>query len=303
MRKLDSRLVLLPMLLICGCVAAPRPVKPAPTSSEILDATTAADWQDLDPGQLIYFDLAGERRFIVQLADSLAPAASANVRALVRAGFFDGLTVSRVQDNFVAQWGASRDTALPGGAEAHPVAEFDIALDAGMAVSRLTDADGYAPATGFLDGFPVGVDFAHRRIWGLHCYGAVGVGRDNPPDAGNGTELYAVIGQAPRQLDRNITVVGRVVQGIEVLAALTRGPPPMGFYTDAGQATVIERARVAADVLADERIALQRLDTRSAAFDAYVESRRNRRDPWYLRPANHIDVCNVSVPVRVRPSS
>ena len=32
----------------------------------------------------------------------------------------------------------------------------------------------------------------------------VGVGRDDWPDTGSGAELYVVIGQAPRQLDRNI---------------------------------------------------------------------------------------------------
>ena len=35
-------------------------------------------------------------------------------------------------------------------------------------------------------------------------------------DSSTGAELYVVTGQSPRQLDRNITSVGRVVQGIEV---------------------------------------------------------------------------------------
>ena len=59
-----------------------------------------------------------------------------------------------------------------------------------------------------------------------HCYGSVGVGRDLSPDTGTGGEFYAVIGQAPRQLDRNIALVGRVVDGIdklELAAARDRG--------------------------------------------------------------------------------
>src|SRR6202000_1894163 len=92
----------------------------------------------------------------------------------------------------------------------------------------LPDVDGYAPKAGFDAGFAVASD--GEREWMVHCYGAVGVGRDLKPDTGDGSELYAVIGQAPRHLDRNITVVGRVVQGMELLSALPRGGETMGFY-------------------------------------------------------------------------
>jgi peptidylprolyl isomerase len=57
----------------------------------------------------------------------------------------------------------------------------------------------------------------------------VGAGRDDPPES-DGTELYAVIGHAPRQLDRNVALVGRVLQGIELLSSLPRGSGEMGFY-------------------------------------------------------------------------
>jgi peptidylprolyl isomerase len=40
------------------------------------------------------------------------------------------------------------------------------------------------------------------------------------------------------------------------------------------------------------------LRTDTPLFTRYVESRRNRRDDWYIHPAAHIDVCNVAVPVR-----
>ena len=46
-------------------------------------------------------------------------------------------------------------------------------------------------------------------------------------------ELYAVIGQSPRGLDRNITLVGRVVRGIELLSVIPRGHGAMGFYEKA----------------------------------------------------------------------
>ena len=50
----------------------------------------------------------------------------------------------------------------------------------------------------------------------------------NEPDTGTGGELYAIIGHAPRQLDRNIALVGRVVQGIEQMSSLPRGTEALG---------------------------------------------------------------------------
>ena len=52
----------------------------------------------------------------------------------------------------------------------------------------------------------------------------VGVGRDLSPDTGTGGELYAVIGHAPRHLDRNIALVGRIVSGIEHMSACRAAP-------------------------------------------------------------------------------
>src|SRR6516225_7099504 len=50
------------------------------------------------------------------------------------------------------------------------------------------------------------------------AHGMVGSGRGDDVDSGGGTELYVVIGQAPRHLDRNVTLLGRVVSGMELLS-------------------------------------------------------------------------------------
>jgi len=130
----------------------------------------------------------------------------------------------------------------------------------------------------------------------------VGAGRNNEPDSGPGSELYVVIGHAPRQLDRNITLVGRVVQGMEYLSALPRGTGALGFYEQPAQRTPIESVRVASDLPGGGAAGkLEALRTTSASFSALIEARRNRRDDWYKVPAGHIDVCNVLLPVRVKP--
>jgi peptidylprolyl isomerase len=126
----------------------------------------------------------------------------------------------------------------------------------------------------------------------------VGVGRDNAADSGNGSELYAVIGQSPRHLDRNITVVGRVVQGIERLSMMPRGTGAMGFYESPSESIPIRAVRIAADVPAHERVELEALRTDSKTFALLVKSRANRRETWFKEPAGRVDVCNVPLPVR-----
>jgi peptidylprolyl isomerase len=145
---------------------------------------------------------------------------------------------------------------------------------------------------------PVAGDAVGGALWPAHCYGTLGVGRDNAADSGSGAELYVVIGHAPRQLDRNITVAGRVISGMEWLSALPRGRGALGFYESPSERIPIQRMRVAADVPEEERTPLQVLRTDTATFSALIESRRNRRDAWYLRPAGVIDLCSVPVPVR-----
>lgn len=278
--------------------ASPTPVR---SMTQLLAESPAGDWRPLRPEDTLQLDLPGGQ-VVIELSPTFAPAHAANLRALARGGYFDGLAVVRVQDNFVAQWG-DPDAEDPG--RARPVGAARRTLPpeftrpaAGLPFTPLPDGDVYAPEVGFVDGLPAARDPATGQAWLAHCYGMVGAGRDDAADSGGGTELYAVIGHAPRQLDRNVTVVGRVVQGMELLAALPRGPAPMGFHADPARRTPIRTARLAADLPQGERAALEVLRTDSATFAALVESRRNRRDAWYLVAAGRIDLCSVPLPVR-----
>jgi peptidylprolyl isomerase len=280
--------------------AAPKPR----TMQEILDASTARDWRDLDPARTLYMDL-DSGRVVIELAPEFAPAHVANIRALARAGYWNGLSINRSQDNFVVQWGdpAEEDKdrkPLPKAAKAKLPAEFTRS-NRNIPFTPLPDADGWARQVGFSDGFPIGLDTSDSTAWLAHCYGMVGAGRDIAADSSTGAELYVVIGQSPRQLDRNITTVGRVVQGIELLSTLPRGSGPLGFYEKPEQRVPIRSIRLAADLKAAERLRLQVLRTDTPLFAELVEARRNRRDDFYKRPAGHIDLCNVPLPVRTAP--
>lgn len=287
-------------LPLCAAVAAPTYRNP----QQILDASPAGDWRTLDPARTLYMDLPGGR-VVIELAPDFAPLHVDNIRTLAHEHFWDGLSVYRSQDNFVVQFGdADADNARLarplGSAERKLPAEFE--RDAqGLAFDALPDSDGWAPQVGFVDGFPAARDPADSRAWLAHCYGTLGAGRDMAADSSIGAELYVVIGQSPRQLDRNITTVGRVVKGMELLSVIPRGPEPMGFYGNPSERTPIIRITLASDLPENQRTPLQLLRTDTQTFRDVVEARRNRRDDFYKRPAGHIDLCNVPLPVRAPP--
>lgn len=268
------------------------------TMAEVLAASTPADWRPIDPANTIYMDLPSGR-VVIELAPQFAPHYVANVEALAREGYFNGLWIERVQDNYVVQWGDPDGKKSVGNAQRTVAAEFE-RTSRGLPFMPLAEPDTYAPEVGFSDGFPVGIDPKLGRAWLIHCYGMVGAGRDNDVDSGGGTELYAVIGQAPRHLDRNATLLGKVVQGMELLSSLPRGKGPLGFYEKPEQRVPILSFKVASDVPEAQRTPLEELRTDTQTFTEYVEARRNRHEEWFKVPAGHVDVCNVPIPVRAR---
>jgi peptidylprolyl isomerase len=273
-----------------------------PTTAQVMESATPADWRRPDPANTLYMELPGGR-VIIELAPRFAPRHVANIKQLVAEKFFDGLAVVRVQDNFVAQWGDADKTRPTETALRKLPDETVVAWGKGLPFVKLPDADGYAAETGWIDGFPVGLERKPSgQAWIAHCYGVLGVGREDWPDTGSGAELYVVTGQAPRQLDRNIVTVGRVLRGVELLASLPRGTDAMGFYEKPEQRTPIKSVRIAADVPEAERTSLEVLRTDTPLFTKYVESRRNRREGWYIVSAGHTDVCSINVPVRDVPA-
>ena len=300
--------------------AAGRAQPDARAPSEIVAAAPAADWVAIPASDLLVMTLAPDaagkpRRVVIQLMP--APFSQGwvrNIRKLAAAHWYDGVSVNRVQDNYVAQWGdATEKKGVPAGLENMPESGYvsstrsGIACGAGTLDPRMCTGqserllsvhqgkDSYSKG-GFWYGWPMGQD--DHQVWPVHCYAMVGVGRDVSPNTGNGAELYTVIGHAPRHLDRNIALVGRVVEGIEHLSSLPRGTEGLGFYKIAAERTPVVSIRLATELPAAERPRFEYLSTESATFARYADARANRRDAFFIRPAGGADVCNVPVPVR-----
>jgi peptidylprolyl isomerase len=287
-----------PLLVTAAAMLVAAAPAKLPTPNDIVAAAPQSAWKEIPADDLLVMDLARGGRIVIQLAPAFAPVHVANLKALARGHYWDGATVYRVQDDYVAQWGLNEsDKPWPRGVTPKPPAEYTRALK-GLSVRPLGSPDPYAPAAGFADGWPIA--YAPKAGWAdlAHCYGSVGVGRDLSPDTGTGGELYAVIGHAPRQLDRNIALVGRVIDGIEQLSTLPRGTGDLGFYKDKGQDVPIASVRVASDIPAAKRPRYEVMDSSSAAFARYLQVRANRHDDFYIRPAGGVDLCNVQVPVR-----
>nr|MDP9126135.1 peptidylprolyl isomerase [Pseudomonadota bacterium] len=122
-------------------------------------------------------------------------------------------------------------------------------------------------------------------------------------DSGSGAELYAVIGQSPRGLDLNIAPVARVLQGMELLSSLPRGGQNMGFYDKPEQNVRIAKVERLADMPEATRPDVQVFRTDTPQWAEMIESRRNRKDAWYVHKAGVIDLCNITVPVRIEARS
>jgi peptidylprolyl isomerase len=314
------------LLAAATAAAAPPPpadgkalVAAAPGPGEIVATAPKSDWVAIAADDLLVMDLAPDargraRRVVIQL---MPPPFSqgwvGNIRKLAKAHWWDGTAVTRVQDNYVAQWGdpdaddKAKARKLPEGLAVVPETEYQwlnpvwtakVATNQSAHETLLSTTDPYASYHLFWHGFAFGQAADDRASWPVHCYGMVGVGRNLSPDTGSGAELYAVIGHAPRHLDRNIALVGRVIEGIEHLSSLPRGHGALGFYegTQGDERVPIRAIRLGGEVA--DLPAYQYLSTESASFARYADARANRHDAFFIRPAGGADICNIPVPVR-----
>lgn len=279
------------LFLIGAFLAADTPVAaPAPDPIE-------ADWQPIPDDELLVMQLRTGKQVVIRLASAYAPAHAANVRRLAQAHWWDGLGVYRVQENWVAQWGdQSEKKPLPSGVTDQPAAEFDIArFDPAV---RMTRSDAYSTASGITaDGWPVATDGIHA--WLTHCYGTVGVARDTAPSTGSGAELFTPIGQSARRLDRNYTVVGRVIEGMQYLSALPRSEAALGMYTDRAQDLPIVSVRLASELPVTARPHYQYRAADNPRFAAAVRLRENPKPPTIS--LGGAEVCDVTLATRKAP--
>ena len=264
----------------------------------LLPAAEEPTWRPVEPENLVLMELA-EGRIAIELNPRFAPRTVSQFRDLVQQGFYDGLPFYRVIDGFVAQGGDGSDL---GELSDVPLidSEFEIEWSDELAFTPAQKPDMFAPETGFLDGFAVGRDPGAGAGWLLHCPGVVAMARNESPDSSR-TDFYIVMGQAPRYLDRNMNVFGRVVDGMDVVQRIRRGPPgDNGIIRDDLAASRIRSAKLAADLPEEDRPTAYVLDDASRGFRDMLEARRDRRQRFFHHhPPEVIDVCQVPMAGRL----
>ncbi len=163
-------------------------------------------------GPQIELTLAGEANgtVVIELFDQLAPKHADRIVTLVREGAYDDVVFHRVIDGFMAQTGDVE----------YGKASGDIGR-AGTGGSQYPDL----PA-----------EFSKENF----IAGMVGMARSSDPDSAN-SQFFIMFKPAPH-LDGQYTLVGRVIEGFEVVQQIKRGEGPNGAVL--GAPDKIESARV-----------------------------------------------------------
>lgn len=317
LRKLFAAALMASAPFVMGAGAGDPPLSP----NEIVAAVPDKDWVAIADSDILVMSLAPDRDgnprtvYIQLMPPPFSQGWVDNIRTLARAKWYDGTAIVRVQDNYVVQWGdpntadEGKAKPLPPGLKVMDAGDYEVsdtAKDKDVIVlyhPKPDLIDNYGDSATFTNnGWPMALEISDdtRTItsWPVHCYGMVGVGRDMPPDTGSGAELYTVIGHAPRHLDRNIALVGRIIEGIEHLSALPRGKGELGSYTEEQDKPAITSIRLMSEMPPSEHVPFQYLNSKSNAFGNYVTARANRRDPFFITPALGADICNIPVPIR-----
>ena len=255
-------------------------------------------WREVETNNLVFMEMQ-EGQVVIELNPLFAPKTVRQFRRLVQDGFYDGLSFYRVIEGFVAQGGDGSDL---GERSEVPLidAEFEIEWRPEFEFTPVQENDFYADETVFLDGFAVGRDRKENSAWLTHCPGVIAMARNEGPDTSR-TDFYIVIGHAPRYLDRNLNVFGRVVSGMDVVQKIRRGKASDdGVIFDDAASSRIRSIRMAGDIPEDDRLNVYVMDTNNKAFSKYLDSRRNRKARFFHhKPPKVLDICQVPVGGRV----
>lgn len=273
-------------LMIASCMTAPV------MSAQDMEA---ADWQLIPADNLLLIETE-KGPVTVELNPEFAPQHVARMRALSAKGGLDGERFYRVIEGFVAQGGLQDEEAI---ADWPTLENENDSPYGGEGFVPLGNEDLFASEVGHIDGFAVGRDESLDQEWLLHCPGAMAMARDVDLDSGS-TEFYIVL-DAQRYLDRNLTVFGRVIDGMDHVQALKRGKREIesGVIQAPEQGDLIIRFRVATDLPEEERPRWEKMDTASKAFAEFKTSKRVREgDFFYRKPPEVLEICSFTAPVR-----
>ncbi|MBS8226706.1 peptidylprolyl isomerase [Vannielia litorea] len=161
------------------------------TNGTVTEAVAAEDTD----GPNIAITVAGKGDIVIDLRPDLAPEHVARITALAEAGAYDGVVFHRVMEGFMAQTG-------------------DVQFGKGEDLSRA--------GTGGSDLPDLPAEFSDEP----YVRGTVGMARTADPDSAN-SQFFIMFAPADH-LNGAYTVVGHVIEGMEVVDQITLGVPGSG---------------------------------------------------------------------------
>ena len=253
-------------------------------------------WRTLDLNNTVLLTLP-HGNVVIELAPQFSPNHVTQFSTLLKHSFYDKTKFYRVIDGFVAQAGP-KDGSDKDKSVSLLAMEGEFSTDENWTFTPVQNQDLFAKNTGFKGGFALASDNA-ESAWLTHCPGTLAMARNNEADSAS-SHFYFVIGQAPRYLDKIMTIFGRVVYGMEHIQAIKRTSVIEGEYAvDSREHTSILSMKLMADVPVSDRIIIEVENTESTAFAERLVKRRARKNEFfYQKPPQVLDVCQV--PVRSR---
>ena len=256
------------------------------------------EWRKVAIENLVVMTLP-HGQVVIELAPQFSPNHVEQFMRLTKEAHYDGNKFYRVIDGFVAQAGpedgSSADRAVP-----------TLALEGEWQTSKdwsftlVQNKDLFAEQTGFKDGFALAHNPSEQKAWLTHCPGVIAMARGNDADSAS-SHFYITNGQAPRYLDRIMTIFGRVIYGMNHVQAITR------TATIEGEAEVVSSAhtpivsmKMMTDLPKNQQIQLEVKNTESKLFATKLEERIKRENAFFFKKSPPVlDVCQTPVLTRI----
>ena len=236
---------------------------------------------------------------VIELAPQFSPRHVEQFIRLTKARHYDGNKFYRVIDGFVAQAGPKEDSSADRSV-ALLALEGEWSTDKSWRFTLVQNKDLFAEQTGFKDGFALAYNQSEGSAWLTHCPGVIAMARGNDANSGS-SHFYITNGQAPRYLDRIMSIFGRVIYGMNHVQAITRTTTIEG-QTEVVSAnyTPIVSMQMMADVPAARRINLAVKNTESKLFATKLTERIKRDNAFFFKkPPPVLDVCQTPVLTRL----
>lgn len=259
------------------------------------------EWRTPNPDNLVYMQLE-DGIVVIELAPFVAPKQVKRFIDRIREGYYTNTDFYRVIDGFVAQ-GGDMSEKKESTYSSVLNAEFSRKIANQSDFLIIQKPDFKAPQTGFLNGFAAGQDPRTDEEWLLHCPGVIGFARNNEPEWVNG-DFYITLGQAPRHLDRNMTILGKVIYGMPIVQSINRAKMSAeeGIIEEQNKRTIINSINMANDIPPQQRIEVQVQSQTSIAFTKRIANARTLNNEFFHYKGNgNIDICYYNLATRIKP--